>query len=212
QSYGFRLSGEQQRNIAGIDSVGWEKETDSEAYNWNGMERSETGKVIFQFTLNGLGKINITGKEFPLGPGDAFLVDLPSKHRYYLPKESKEWEFVFLTLYGEEAMRCFKMIKSKFGQILHLDSTSPPVKRIFYLIEKAANNDLQDAYESSAYAYSFLMNLISHIDQTLNKYLPKYILKVVYFIQRHYTEPISLDYIDKEAKISQNHLTRIFQQ
>src|SRR5699024_10473581 len=116
------------------------------------MEKSETGKVIFQFTINGLGIINNTCKEFPLEPGDAFLVDLPSKHRYFLPKESKEWEFVFLTLYGEETMRFFKMIKSKFGQILHLDSTSPPVKRIFYLIEKAANDDLYDAYESSAYA------------------------------------------------------------
>ena len=212
QSYGFRFSGEQQQNIAGIDSVGWEKETDSDAYNWNGMERSETGKVIFQFTLNGLGKINITGKEFPLGPGDAFLVDLPSKHRYFLPKESKEWEFVFLTLYGEEAMRCFKMIKSKFGQILHLDSTSPPVKRIFYLIEKAANDDLQDAYESSAYAYSFLMNLISHIQHSQNKSWPNSVLKAVYFIQRHYSEPISLDDIVNETQISKYHLTRIFQQ
>jgi len=212
QSYGFRFAGEQQQNVAGIDSIGWEKETDPTSYNWNGMERSETGKVIFQYTLNGLGKINIDDKYFELKSGDAFLVDIPSKHRYFLPKESKEWEFVFLTLYGEEAERCFKLIKNKFGQILHLDSTSPPVKHIFYLVEKAAANELQDAYESSAYAYSFLMTLISHVQNHENKPWPESVLKAVYFIQQHYADPISLDDIVNEAQMSKYHLTRVFQQ
>lgn len=212
QSYGFRFSGKQQQIVAGIDSIGWEKETDPEAYNWNGMERNETGKIIFQYTLNGLGKINIEGKNYELKSGDGFLVDIPSNHHYYLPKESKEWEFIFLTLYGEEAERCFKLIKNKFGQILHLDSTSLPIKHIFNSLEKAAANELQDAYESSAYAYSFLMNLISHIQSSQNKSWPKSVLKAVYFIQSHYAEPISLDDIVDESQISKYHLTRIFQQ
>lgn len=211
-SYGFRFTGEQQENVAGIHSLGWEKVDDYKTYNWDGMKRSETGKIIFQYTLNGYGEIIIENQKYELAPGHAFLVDIPSKHRYYLPRESDGWEFVFITLYGNEAQKSFELLKNKFGQILHLDSSSPPIKQLFDLMNKAQNMMLQDAFVSSAYAYSFLMNLISHVKNSDNKPWPESVLRAIYFIQQNYDKPLSLDDIVQAAKVSKYHFTRLFHQ
>ena len=45
-----------------------------------------------------------------LETGDAFFVKIPSNHRYYLPSDSTEWEFIHITIFGEEAIRCYEDI------------------------------------------------------------------------------------------------------
>lgn len=211
QSYGFRFKEEQQQNVAGIHSLGWEKETDPKAYDWDGMKRSEIGKVIFQYTLSGMGKINIDGTTTELQSGDAFFVDIPSQHRYFLPEKSAHWEFIFITTYGIEAERCFERIKNKYGQILHLDTASAPIKQIFDLIEKTNADNIKDAFELSAYAYAFLMKLFSHIQNSDNKAWPESVLKAIIFIQQRYKDPLTLDDIAFHAQTSKYHFTRVFQ-
>lgn len=212
QSYGFRFQGNQQQDVAGLHSLGFEREINPATYHWDGMKRSEFGKIIFQYTLKGKGQININDEIFDLKPGNAFLVNIPSKHRYYLPKDSDEWEFIFLTFYGREAEKWFERITEKFGQVLDLDSDSPPINLIFHLLHKAANNDLQDAFESSAYAYSFLMNIMSHMQNSRNQQWPSSVLKAVQFIKKNYTEPISLDEIVQITSMSKYHFTRVFKE
>lgn len=212
RSYGFRFKGEHQDQVAGLHSIGWEIQTDPSAYNWDGMARSEYGKVIFQYTLNGRGQIDIDGITYELKPGVAFLVDIPSQHRYYLPETSSEWEFIFITLYGKEALKCLDLIKMRHGQIIHLDSNSAPVTHIFNLLEKATGNELQDAYESSAMAYSFLMQLTRHVLNNEHQSWPESVTKAVLYIQQHFAEPISLDDIVEIAGMSKYHFTRLFQQ
>lgn len=48
-SYGFKLRGDQQERVAGIHSIGKEYRA-NEVYEWDGMKRSENGRVIFQYT------------------------------------------------------------------------------------------------------------------------------------------------------------------
>lgn len=92
------------------------------------MQRDEKGKIIFQYTLSGMGEIDIARKIYPLPPGTAFFVDIPSRHRYYFPEKGEDWEFIFLTIYGDEAKRCFEFVKNKIGQVFPLKEQSPPVQ------------------------------------------------------------------------------------
>lgn len=212
RSYGFRFKGEQQQNVAGIHSLGWEKEIAPSSYDWHGMTRSETGKVIFQYTLKGRGQIEIDNEIYKLTSGDAFLVDIPSKHHYYFPDDSTDWEFIFITLYGDEVEKCFNLLKNKIGQVIYLDTNSPPIEHLFTLLEKAAANSSQDAYESSADAYTFIMKLISYALNAKNPSWPESISRSILFIQQHYAEAITLDDIVEVTEMSKYHFTRLFQQ
>lgn len=209
RSYGFRFKGGQQYRVAGIYSLGWEKQT-SDAYDWNGLERGETGKIVFQYTLAGEGCIRIDDWTYSLKGGDAFLVNIPSNHRYYLPDRSSSWEFIYLTIYGREAEDCFETIKEKEKQILHLDVDAPPVQQIFQLLDKAAAAELNDAYDASTYAYAFIMDLYRHAFSRQVQTWPVAVSKVVIFIQGHFADPIALDDMVEVAGISKYHFTRLF--
>src|SRR5690606_9234919 len=102
---------------------------------------------------------------------------IPSLHRYYLPEDSSEWEFIFITVFGQEAENCFELIRNKVGQVIHLELHSAPVMHIFNLLEKAAKNELQDAYESSSDAYTFLMKLNRTIMNADNQSWPESVQK-----------------------------------
>lgn len=210
-TYGFHFKeSSQQRRIAGIHSLGLEKQV-STSYDWDGLVRSEKDVIVFQYTLKGAGEIRINDSTYRLGVGDAFFVKIPSNHRYYLPEDSAEWEFVHLTLMGEEAITCYESITDELGHILKLDIYSTPITRIFELINKVSTHQINDAYEASALSYSFLMELQRFIlNIKSDKELPESITKATLFIDNNYAEPITLDDIVQASGLSKYHFTRLF--
>ncbi|MEK5038082.1 AraC family transcriptional regulator [Sporosarcina sp. FSL K6-3457] len=210
-TYGFHFKeSSQQRRIAGIHSLGLEKQV-SASYDWDGLVRSEKDVIVFQYTLKGAGEIVINGDTYRLGVGDAFFVKIPSNHRYYLPADSTEWEFVHLTLMGEEAIRCYESITDEVGHILKLDIYSTSITRIFELIHKVSTHQINDAYEASALSYSFLMELQRFLHTSKSdKELPESITKATLFIDNNYAEPITLDDIVQASGLSKYHFTRLF--
>lgn len=207
--YGFRFKGTHQQRVAGVYSLGWEKQI-STSYDWNGMTRSEPA-IIFQYTLKGIGQIKIKGRTCHLGAGDAFFVKIPSDHRYYLPSDSDGWEFIHLALFGEEAVRSFEAITDNAGHLLKLDLNSKPITTIFELLRKVSNNEINDAYEASSFAYTFLMALHRYIlDKKDNETWPEPISKSILFIENNYAHNLSLDDIVDVSGISKYHFTRLF--
>lgn len=209
-TYGLRFRGSHQDRIAGIYSLGREKQI-STSYDWNGLTRGENNVIVFQYTLKGQGEIRINDHTHRLEPGDAFFVKIPSDHRYALPPESKEWEFVHLTLFGDEAIRCFDNITEDNGNIIKLDLYSTPIAKMFEILKKVTNNQMNDAYEASALAYSFLMELqrlVLNIKSDTN--WPESIANAILFIENHYDDPIILDDIVDASGISKYHFARLF--
>lgn len=212
QSYGFQMTDKQGEEVAGIHAIGLEKRTNHEEYNWNGMKREDVGRIIFQYTLKGKGKICINGVYHDLYPGKAFIVNIPSPHHYYLPEDSSNWEFIFITTYGKEAKKIFEIIKNNFGCILQLNEDASPVQNIRILIKKIQMQALQNKYELFAHAYSFLMDLLGYLENAKNNKRPKMISEAVAFIEQNYMTPLSLDDIVEHVQVSKYHFTRLFQQ
>ncbi|MFA9557655.1 helix-turn-helix domain-containing protein [Evansella sp. AB-rgal1] len=213
RSFGFRFKGSQQERVAGIYSIGLEKQ-ESTSYDWDGLTRNEFGKIVFQYTLRGTGEITLGDQTHPLQSGDAFFVKLPSAHRYYLPQHSQGWEFVYITLFGEEAHHIYESITKEVGSIIKVDPNSTPIKLLFSIYEKASGNELQDAFATSNLAYSFLMELnrfIFHLEKKEQGY-PKSVVNAVTFMNNNYEKPISLDDIVAASGISKYHFTRTFQE
>ncbi len=209
-TYGFRFKGAHQQRIAGIHSLGWEKQING-TYDWNGLTRSERDIIVFQYTLKGAGKIRVKDRTYRLETGDAFFVKVPSDHRYYLPSDSNEWEFIHITLFGEEALRCYEGITDDVGHILKLDLYSTPISKILNLLRMVSTNKMNDSYEASSFAYSFLMELQrSILNIKTNDEWPNSISSAITFIKNNYTAPITLDDIVDASGLSKYHFTRMF--
>lgn len=210
QSYGFQIEGAEHYRVASMFALGREYRTNADFYSWNGTVREEKGIVIFQYTLKGRGKIDINDRTYHLKPGDAFFVYVPGDHHYYLPLDSNKWEFIFVTTYGEEAKKCYEIIKNKHGQVFHLDTYTPPVQYAFFLLNQMKTNTIKDKYELSAHAYSFLMNLLGYMENTPDSEWPESVLKAVSFIHENYMKPLSLDDIVQHVQISKYYFTKLF--
>ncbi|SER89917.1 AraC-type DNA-binding protein [Gracilibacillus ureilyticus] len=211
KAYGFHFKGEHQERVAGIYTIGKEIRTEH-TYIWDGLKRSEEGKVVFQYTLNGNGAIRIEDTTYSLMKGQAFLVKLPSDHCYYLPAESNQWEFIYITLFGTEALHYYTLITEKYGHIFQFPTNSRPIKQIFRLLEKIETTGILHGYEASGYAYSFLMEFMQYIehDQSKEVELPLAIAKAVSFLEKKYADDLTLDDIVKVSGLSKYHFTRLF--
>ncbi|AMQ06225.1 AraC family transcriptional regulator [Sporosarcina psychrophila] len=209
-TFGFLFKGAHQQRIVGIHSLGWEKQTDS-SYDWNGLTRTETDIIVFQYTLKGAGKIKIEDQIFHLTAGQTFFVKIPSDHQYYLPSDSSEWEFIHISLFGQEANRCYEDITNNLGHILKLNLHSAPISRIIELLRIVSVNKMNDAYDASSFAYSFLMELYRYISNIkTNDEWPKSISSAITFISNNFQNSISLDDIVDASGISKYHFTRLF--
>lgn len=209
-TYGFHFRGPHQERVAGIHSIGWEKQTSTD-YDWNGLTRGEIEVVVFQYTLNGQGEIRIGDHTYRLKAGDAFFVKIPSDHHYYLPADSKEWELVHITLFGSEALNYFQKITDNVGHILKLDIYDTPITLIFDVLSKVNNNQLNDAYITSSLAFTFLMELqrfVLNIEH--NNTLPDPIQKATIFINKNYSDQLTLDDIVEVSGLSKYHFSRMF--
>lgn len=209
-TYGFQFKGDHQKRITGIHSIGWEK-VNQISYDWDGLERKEQDVIVFQYTLKGLGEIKIKNTTYSLKPGKAFFVKVPSDHRYYLPSDSSNWEFLHITLIGQEAQRVHDLITEKVGSILNLNISDKPITHIFKLLKNISNNQINDAYDSSSFAFAFLMALEQYITspQRIQRH-PDSIVKAIDFIKNNYDLPITLDEIVSSSGLSKYYFTRLF--
>ncbi|UOQ50137.1 AraC family transcriptional regulator [Gracilibacillus caseinilyticus] len=210
-TYGFRFKGEHQQRVAGLHAIGKEKQTE-ESYSWDGLQRAEHGRIVFQYTLDGRGAIRIGETIHRLEKGDAFFVKIPSNHCYYLPEGSSHWAFVFITLYGDEVNRQYQRITEAAGHISHLPLHSRPIKHIFRLLDIIETTGIQHGYDASAYAYSFLMEYLQYVEyeERQEADLPVAVAKAVTFIEKNYAADIGLDDIVAISGLSKYHFTRLF--
>ncbi|WP_226669110.1 AraC family transcriptional regulator [Metabacillus litoralis] len=209
----FRFNEPHVNSVAQIWSVGWD-EQHSSLYNWSGTERKDQGKYIFQYTLSGAGEISIDGKIHSLKPGHAFIVSSPSNYHYYLPKGSSKWEFIYLTLYGEEAKRCWEYVRTSESQVVRFHPESAPVKLVKKMYDDAKERKITNAYQGSSIAYHFITELYLYLstnDKLMNDW-SEGIISAVLFARNYYQEEIGAEEMAEASKLSKYHFSRLFKQ
>ena len=210
-TYGFRFTGEHQKRVAGLYAIGRETQTEP-SYQWDGLVREEKDIIVFQYTLSGQGAIRIGSETHRLDKGKAFIVKVPSDHSYYLPDESSDWEFLYITTFGQEIEHFYRSIVEKKGNIIELDRHATPIKHIERVIDKIRSAGIHHSYEASGYAYTFIMELMQYLEygsSSLND-LPIAVAKAVSYIEAHYSEDLSLDDIVNVSEVSKYHFIRLF--
>lgn len=204
---------ENRNSLCQIYSLGWQMRT-SPKYNWDGMKRpDEKGQCIFQYTLSGCGRLEYGDNSFLLEEGSAFMVLLPDKHRYFLPAESEKWEFIFITLTGEYAVKEWKRLRHNYGKIIKLSPKSEVLQYLWNSYWKFVQNNVTDGYQTSVIAYKFIMQLVKALDNPGLENRTEGSSRIensIEYMKNNLKQQISLEDMAMAAGISKYHFSRLF--
>lgn len=212
-TYGFRFHDVLPNDVANIFSLGREEKMPGEVYDWDGLKRKDVGTYVFQYTLSGSGRLEIADKSYTVKSGEAFIVEIPSNHRYYFPKDGEGWEFMFITLVGREAADCWRLMKEQNGPVLKVPPDSKLIQLLLKIYQDTYEQKITDTYYASAKAYEFIMEcyrFIRNIDNATEGFSLQ-ITKALSFIQTYFHEPITLDEIAAVSGFSRYYFIKQFQ-
>lgn len=213
RTYGFRFQDVLANDVANILVLGREEVMPGSVYDWHGLKRKDVGTYVFQYTLSGSGKLEIADKSYTVNAGEAFIVEIPSDHRYYFPTDSKGWEYIFITLVGREAADCWQFMKEQSGPVLKISPNSKLIQLLLNIYQDTHAQKITDVYCASAKAYEFIMEcyrFARNIEKATHGFSLQ-ITKALSFIQTHYHEPITLDEIAAVSGFSRYYFIKQFQ-
>lgn len=209
-SFAFR---NEDTSILMLDSIGWQQ-IHSSGYSFAGDERPDCGHVIFQYTLSGQGYLDYENQSIPLPKGSAFLVKVPSRHRYYYVEQEEPWEMIWLNLRGDEANRIWDLVIREEGPVIRREADSPLIQDFWSLLRMIAEEKVTDKYLLSAKVYEWMMTMIRtsrEAGKDISANSSSIIHKAKRFMKEHYALPLSLDTVAEHCGINKHHLCRLFQ-
>jgi AraC-like DNA-binding protein len=189
-------------------STGYETATDS-SYVWDGLQRGRTPFSVVQCTLSGAGHLRYERHKRVVGPGETMLVVVPHQHRYWI-EDGERWEFFWLAMTGQEALRLHRAILAAAGPVFRL--------RLETMTRLAAISlDLRDgkagrAGKASALAYEATMALYDDVlgGDGGTRSTHGQIRRVLGFVRAHLHEPLEVQTLADLAGLSRAHFTRVF--
>ncbi|AVA25258.1 AraC family transcriptional regulator (plasmid) [Rhizobium sp. CB3060] len=161
---------------------------DNELYDWDGRRRGQTPFTVLQHTIGGSGRLRYENRNYRVGPGDTLLVLVPHNHRYWLEK-GERWEYFWISMNGEEALRIHRLILTAAGPLLKLQqstidhladcslrlvrgaTTPASASAVAYEAAMALYDDVFGSHAIAA-DRSAMQTVIDYIDANLDKPLP----------------------------------------
>lgn len=207
--FGFRFLDGIVEPAVQIDNLGIELRTSTEYY-FDGLNRNENGVYLFQYTISGWGIFSYEGKTIKVEEGQAFLAKIPSEHSYYLPEESKSWEFIYIVFYGREVDIRWDEILNCIGTVAKFEVDSPVIEMLFNIFREAAMDKIDDAFRLSGFAYQFFMELYRACKKDMRKELPPLIQQTIKKMRSEYAVIEGIDGISNSLGVSKYHLIRQF--
>jgi len=193
-----------------VVSVGHSRES-SQQYDWDGLKRGNGRMVIFQYTIDGYGMLRYEDQTYKVEPGTAMVLRIPHDHRYWLPKESDPWEFIFLCLNGTEIMRMFRAIEQRCVPLIKLQGNSQVFSTFLKIYRLAERNDHRLAFQFSHLAYEFALRLLDELKLILAApEEPPFLPKAKDYIYKNLHHKLSLDDIARASGYSKYHFCRLF--
>jgi AraC-like DNA-binding protein len=180
-------------------------------YSLDGRKRGRTPFSIIQYTVAGAGSLNYDQKKYRLLPGDTMLVSIPHDHRYWV-EAGESWEFFWLAITGQDAVRIHRMIQAQAGPVLQLRAAAIETLARCSLRLIKGEGDLPGA--ASAIAYEATMALYD--DQLGFHYRPNAspgtdpVRRAVDYIRGRLSEPLNVSILARIAGLSRAHFTRSF--
>ncbi|RAV14814.1 AraC family transcriptional regulator [Paenibacillus contaminans] len=211
-SYGYRYLEAPRAELLRLMSIGRDSIAEPE-YFWDGMKREGDG-VIFQYTLSGEGRLAVGNQTYRVAKGQAFLVTVPGRHRYYYESSAAEaWEFLWIRLSGAQVSAVWEEWLGAEGPVADFRSDSETIVKLAALYEDAAAGAFQDMWEVSVRLYDWLLTLLRRMVESpiTRNAIPESFSRTAVWMETHYSQDISLDQLAEMANVTKHHYCRKFQ-
>lgn len=207
-----------------IHSFGYEY-VDSASYFFDSQGRAnDEGNCIFQYTISGSGILELDNKIYHLKKGQAFLVTIPGKSKYYLPSDASSWEFLFITFKGQYAQDVWKDIIASKGPVIKCSLADPFMVSLMTHYKESCSklNDSsterigENIFDNSALGYQLIMELqkmlsaISFSDASASD-SSSFVNDAIQYMNDHLADQISLEDIATHSHMTKYHFDRMFQ-
>lgn len=191
-------------------SAGYEVRTDS-SYNWNGRQRGQTPFTVLQYTVAGEGNLLYERRRYRLKAGDTMLVIVPHSHRYWL-EDGGRWEFFWISMSGQEAVRIHRTIQAAFGPVLRLRPET--VEHIAGCCLRLVDGEGETPGAASAIAYEAVGALFDDVfgSQSASSTTDEDAIMrhVVEYIRANLDKPLTVPHLAEESGFSRAHFSRMF--
>ncbi|MCL2559404.1 MAG: AraC family transcriptional regulator [Turicibacter sp.] len=199
--------------IATIRAIGCEHRKAEDNYYWDCRTRIDTETFIFQYTFSGCGELEINGTVYSLPENHAFIVAVPEDCHYYIPPSSEEWNFIFITLAGIEAQKCWEYINSQHGYVFEIPIESALIQRLITTYIRVVEGKITDAYRTSNKAYELLTYCYRHFENRSTPEItetPQAIKKAIDFIKENCAAVLNIEDIAEHVGLSKSYLNKKF--
>ncbi len=189
-------------------SAGYEIATDA-SYRWNGRHRGRTPFSVVQCTLSGAGRLRYERHERVVGPGETMLVVVPHPHEYWI-EDGERWEFFWLAMTGQEALRLHRAILAAAGPVFKLRPET--TARLASISLDLRDGKAKRACEASALAYEATMALYDDVlgGDGGTRSTRGQMRRVLGHVRTHLHEPLDVQALADLAGLSRAHFTRVF--
>jgi AraC-like DNA-binding protein len=158
-------------------------------YDWDGRSRGHAPFTVLQHCIGGRGRLRYDSRMTEIRPGETMLLVVPHSHRYWLD-EGERWEFFWISMNGEEALRIHRLILAIAGPILRLKAgtidhlahcchrlittgdTPGTASAIAYEAAMALYDDVIGSHPTFGHEYRALQSVINHVEANLDRPLP----------------------------------------
>ena len=187
-------------------SAGYEVRQD-EPYDWDGRRRGLTPFTVLQHTISGTGRLRYENRNYRVNAGDTLLVLVPHNHRYWLEK-GERWEYFWISMNGEEALRIHRLILSGAGPVLKLQqATIDHLADCSLRLVKGATTPAS----ASAIAYEAAMALYDDVFGSHAFAADRSVMQVVIdHINANLDKPLPVEELAKVSGLSRAHFSRVF--
>lgn len=189
-------------------STGYEIRTGTN-YDWDGRKRGQTPFTVMQYTISGSGNLRYENRTYRVGPGETLLVVVPHNHRYWLERDGK-WEFFWISMNGQEALRIHQAILAATGPILNLKSGT--VESLANCSLRLATGGADAPGSASAIAYEAAMLLYDDVFGSHPVVSQEYraMQHVIDHIMANLERPLSVMKLAQVSGLSRAHFSRVF--
>jgi AraC-like DNA-binding protein len=187
-------------------SAGYEIRHD-EPYDWDGRRRGQTPFTVLQHTISGTGRLRYENRSYRVDSGDTLLVLVPHNHRYWLEK-GERWEYFWISMNGEEALRIHRLILAAAGPVLKLQqATIDQLADCSLRLVKGAKTPAS----ASAIAYEAAMALYDDVFGSHAFAADRSVMQIVIdHINANLDKPLPVDELAKVSGLSRAHFSRVF--
>jgi AraC-like DNA-binding protein len=184
---------------------------DNPSYDWNGRKRGQTPFTVLQHTISGAGNLLYERRRYRLRPGETMLVIVPHNHRYWV-EEGGRWEFFWISMSGQEAVRIHRTIQNVSGPVLHLRPET--LERIadccLHLIDGKGETPgaaSAIAYEAVGALYDDVFGSQSALSDAADE---DAVRLVVEHIRANLDKPLDVGHLAEVSGFSRAHFSRMF--